>query len=46
MNKPLFDFLDKCEGKPEGTSTANIKKEFKRQGYTMDNQTRRNYITT
>lgn len=29
----LFDFLDKCEGLPVGTSTANIEKEKTRQGY-------------
>ena len=34
--KPLWDFMDKLEGKPKGTSIENLKREMKRQGYNPD----------
>ena len=33
MNIHLYNWLDKVEGLPVGTTVKNIKKEFKRQGY-------------
>ncbi len=33
MKNHLFDFLDDVEGLPVGSTTANIEKEKKRQGY-------------
>lgn len=30
---PIFDFLDEVEGLPVGSTTANIEKEKRRQGY-------------
>lgn len=31
MNKHLYNFLDKCEGLPKGTTVKNITKEIKLQ---------------
>lgn len=38
--KPLWDYMDKQEGKEEGTSFKKFKEEAKRQGYEAEDSSK------